>query len=82
MNYKALFQKLYVAIFLLLTVVVHLAEPIEVQAVTGDASGTADGSVTSFGFNNETSITSLRITETSGVDINSGLDPADLSRSM
>jgi len=75
MNYKVLFQKLYVVIFLLLTVVVHLAEPVEV--IASDASGTVDGAVTSFGFNNPTDISGIKILDSNGdvldIDDDAGL---------
>ncbi len=78
MNYKVLFQKLYVVIFILLTVVVHLAEPIEV--IASDASGSVDGAVTSFGFNNPTDVSGIEILDSSGNAINSGLGSNSLTR--
>jgi hypothetical protein len=81
MNYKALFQKLYVVLVVLLAVVVHLAEPIEVEATTGDASGTAGGEIQSFGFNNPTIISGVQIMDASGVNvITSGADSVSLTR--
>ena len=81
MNYKALFQKLYVVVALLLAVVVHLAEPVDVEASTGDASGTTDGSLTSFGFNNPTFVSGIQIMDASGTTaIGSGFDARELTR--
>jgi hypothetical protein len=79
MNYKVLFQKLYVVIFILLTVVVHLAEPVEV--IASDASGSVDGAVTSFGFNNPVELSRIQIMDASGANaINSGLESNSLTR--
>ena len=81
MNYRILFQKLYVVLIVLLAVVVHLAEPIEVEATTGDASGSTDGAITSFGFNNPTFISGVQIMDASGFNpIGSGSDAVDLTR--
>ena len=61
MNYKVLFQKLYVVIIVLLAAVVHLAEPVEVVASSTETSDSVGGAVTTFGFNNPAVISGVQI---------------------
>ncbi len=76
MNYRIMFQKIYVAFVLLALLAIQVTLP-EVNAST-----TIDGSLRSYGFNNEATISGITITNSGGTVISSGAasETGDLTR--
>lgn len=76
MKSRILFQKLYVAIVLLVLLTIQVAIPVV------NATRTIDGSLRSYGFNNEATISGITITDSGSTVILSGLDSStgDLTR--
>jgi hypothetical protein len=74
MRVKVVLQKVYVAFVLLVLLTIQVSMPVV------NATDEIDGSVRSYGFNNETEISNVVITDRDGNLIDSGLGSEDLTR--